>query len=1076
MAIVNLSKTWLVASVWAWTLIGSFAQGARTNSNSPEWEDLAVFGQNKLPPRCPAWPCPDADSGWKSTYDASPWVRSLNGDWAFRWSPDPDSRPANFYSTTFDASDWKSIPVPSCWELQGYGVPMYVNFTYPFKVDPPQVMEEPPKNYTSYGQRNPVGSYRRTFKVPANWGAGRTLIHFAGVDSAMYVWVNGQKVGYSENSRVPAEFDITDYLRDGENLLAVEVYKFSDSSYLEDQDMWRFAGIFRDVLLYHTPVASIWDFYVNAELATNLQNAVVSLRYTLRNLATKQNDAFDIRLSLRDPSGKTVGGDPLIVERIGRLDAGMTPEKTTSSVKVHKPLLWTSETPNVYDALVELVQNGKVIEARRVDVGFRRVEIHDKQFFVNGVSIKMKGVNRHESDPAGGYTVSRESMEKDITLIKQANLNFVRTCHYTDDPRWYELCNRYGLFIMDENNLETHGISYHRRILPGDDPQWLAAVVDRMQRTVIRDRNNPAVVIWSLGNEAGYGNDFLAMREAARAADPQLRPIHYADMNLAADMDSQTYPTIQWLLQDVEGKAVRKGEGGEIGLVEQHGPYPTGKPFMANEYAHAEANSLGNLQDYWDVFEKYPMLLGGFIWEWADQTIYKTNSEGKKFLAYGGDFGEQPNDGYRCVKGLVSADRVPRPHYWEARKVFQYVKTTSDNPASGSIRIRNKYFFIDLSGFEAEWALEENGISIREGKLKDLNAKPGEEQMVTIPWGKPDWKPGSEYFLTVRFRLKADTLWAKAGFVVAWDQLSIPVPAASRMIAIPGKVNFSQEGMDWVASVNGTRIRVDGNHGWLSSLTFAGQEILFAPLRPNFWRVPTDNDIGWKVPVTMGAWKDAAAKAELQNLDAIETPEGVRIAADLKLPGLSTNLSLSYLLRGDGSVGVALHLEVAKSTPELPRIGVQFAIPAAWSQIRWFGRGPQETYWDRKTGAAVGLYETSVNDWITHYVRPQENANRTDVRWIKFTAAHGSGLEVRSSGRLLGASAWPYSADDLEAATHDYQLAPRNSITVNVDGWQMGIGGDISWGLPVHDQYRLLAKGTYDFSFDLLPVPSSRQK
>ena len=617
-----------MAVVFMATTLAIRVHAEATTANPPEWQNPLVIGENKLPPRNPAWPCPDAASGWSSSYDHSPWVQSLNGSWLFHWSPDPDSRPINFYSPNFDSADWKSLPVPSCWEMQGYGFPMYVNSTYPFKMDPPFVMEEPPTNYTSYQQRNPVGSYLRTFEVPANWSAGRTILHFAGVDSAMYVWVNGHKIGYSEDSRAPAEFDITDYLHGGTNLLAVEVYKFSDASYLEDQDMWRFGGIFRDVFLYHTPDVSLWDFYVKTELDAGLQHAAVSLRYTLRNSSGKPQEGLHVRLTVRDPDGAVLASRPLLEAPATALTTEINPEQSTRFVIVTKPRLWTSETPNVYQALVELLRDGKVIETRREDIGFRKIEVHDRQFFVNGVSLKIKGVNRHESDPAGGYTVSEESMKKDLQLIKQANFNFVRTSHYTDDPRWYELCNRYGIFLMDENNLETHGISYHRRILPGDDPKWLPAVVDRMQRTVIRDRNNPCVVIWSLGNEAGYGDDFLAMRDTARAADPELRPIHYADMNLAADFDSQTYPTIQWLLQDVEGKAIRKGEGGEIGLVEQHGPYPTGKPFVANEYAHAEANSIGNLQDYWDVIEKYPMLIGGFIWEWADQTVYKTNSEG----------------------------------------------------------------------------------------------------------------------------------------------------------------------------------------------------------------------------------------------------------------------------------------------------------------------------------------------------------------------------------------------------------------------------------------------------------------
>jgi beta-galactosidase len=1052
---------------------------AQTNYDNADWQNQAVFGINKLPPRNTAWPCPDTASAWKSNYDYSPWVQSLNGSWSFSWAPDPDSRPKNFFSPDFDASKWKNITVPSCWELEGlkidpigqnnYGVPIYTNSNYPFSTKHiPHILDEPSKSYTSYLQRDPVGSYRRYFTLPANWGHGRTLIHFAGVSSAMYLWVNGHKVGYSENSRVPAEFDITDYLKPGSNLLAVEVYRWSDGSILEDQDMWRLSGIFRDVFLYHTPDVSIWDFYTGAVLDNTLQNANINLRYTLRKAAPVSGD-LRIRLFLRGPGGKT-GKQPLIDEAINTVDTGFNKERSTASVLIQHPLLWTSETPNLYDALVELTLNGKVIESRRMDLGFRKIEVRDKQLFINGVSIKIKGVNRHESDPSGGYTITRANIEKDIKLIKQANLNFVRTSHYPNDPRWYELCNRYGLFLMDENNLETHGISYHKRILPGDNLSWEPAVTDRMKRMVIRDRNNPSIVIWSLGNEAGYGNDFIAMRDTARASDPQLRPIHYADMNLAADFDSQTYPTTTWLVQHVQGKAIRTGEHGEIDmLAQQHGPYPSGKPFIANEYAHAEANSLGNLQDYWDVFEKYPMLLGGFIWEWADQSLYKTDNKDKRFLAYGGDFGDQPNDAYRCIKGLVSGERIPRPHYWEAKKVFQYIKVTADNIQKGRVSVQNKYFFTSLSDFTGEWVLEENGKAIAQGKLNQLNTKPGESQVITIPWGTPIWKHDSAYFLTVKFRLRTNTLWADAGHIVAWDQIQVNEPKVLPAYnpLSKNKVSLTHDTSGWGASVNGVTIKIDGRRGWLSSYKTNGQENLVSPLKPNFWRAPTDNDLGWKAPQLMAPWKDAVANAQLQSLTGTSTRDGASITAVLKLPVDSATVSMIYLLRSDGSLQVAMHLNMSDKAPELTRIGVTFGIPGKNDGIEWYGRGPEENYRDRKTGAAVGLYKTTVNDWITPYVRPQENANRTDIRWINFADNIGKGLSVHAVDNLFAVSAWPYTQADLEATTHNYALPHENFITVNVDGFQMGVGGDNSWGYPPHKEYRILQKGEYDFAIEL---------
>jgi len=651
--------------------------------------------------------------------------------------------------------------------------------------------------------------------------------------------------------------------------------------------------------------------------------------------------------------------------------------------------------------------------------------------------------------------------------MKQANLNSVRNAHYPNDPRWYELCNRHGVFVIDEANVESHGLSYHKKVLPGDRPEWQPAVVDRMQRMVVRDRNHPSIVMWSLGNEAGYGNALLAMREAALQADPQRRPIHYADMNRAADLDSQTYPTTAWLLQHVAGKAVRKGERNEEANREQHGPYPSGRPFLMNEYAHAHANSLGNFQDYWDVIEKYPMLIGGFIWEWADQALYRPGPDGKRFFAYGGDFGDQPNDRAFCLKGMVSAERVPRPHYREAQKVQQYIKVTPDNLKSGRVRIRNDYAFTRLNAFAAEWTLEEDGVSMISGRLDGIDAGPGEEQVVAVPWGAPVWRGDAEYFLTVRFRLRERASWADAGHVVAWEQMAVSAPAL--ISPAPGKTiptaSLRADGADWVAEANGSVVRVDGRTGLLTSFKAGEREFLTSPLRPNFWRVPTDNDLGWKVPQKMGAWKDAG-KAGLQSLDAKVTPGGARIRSGLALPDGTGAVQLTYLLRGDGTLRLELQLKPAATAPEILRVGWQFAIPAGLDRVRWFGRGPHENYWDRHSGAAVGLYQSTVTEWTTPYVRPQENANRTDVRWIEFSGADGAVLQVKAE-EPFGVSAWPYSLDDLAAATHHHLLPRRDFITVNVDGWQMGVGGDNSWGLPVHEKYRLPSRGEYLFSFDL---------
>ena len=1046
-----------------------------------EWQSPSVLGINKLPPRNAAWPCPDAASGWKSNYDTSPWILSLDGQWSYHWAPDPWSRPETFFEPNYDVAHWDTITVPSCVELEGlrkgapgearYGTPIYTNYIFPFVARPPFVLDEPRKDWTTFLQRDPISSYRRTFVVPADWTGGRTLLHFAGVASAMYVWVNGHKIGFSVNSRVPAEFDITESLRPGANTLAVEVYHYAASSYLEDQDMWRLSGIFRDVFLYHTPSVSLWDFYVDPALDANYRDAAMSLHYSLRTAAASQalRSGLRIRMTLRAPDGSVVTGHPLIDEAAIPPADGIGSEKVSAAIPIQAPLLWTNETPNVYDALVELVQNGKTIEARRVDVGFRKVEIHDRQFFINGRPIKIKGVNRHEWDPATGYTVSRARMEEDARLIKQDNFNFVRTSHYSDDPRWYELCNRYGIFLMAENNLETHGISYMKRILPGDDPVWLPAVVDRMRRAVIRDRNNPSIVIWSMGNEAGYGNDWLAVRAETVADDPQHRPIHYADMNAAADMDSQTYPTTDWLLLHVQNKAVRKGEHDEIALVAEQGKYPSNKPFVANEYAHGLGNAQGNFADYWDVFEKYPMLIGGFIWDWADLTPYATDRQGRRFFAYGGDFGDEPNS-HNPAKGLVSADRIPHPAYWEVKQVQDYIKTTAVDLAHGQVRVLNKYDFVSLAGFAGEWVLEENGKPAGHGALRALDLKPGESAVISIPWGKPSWRPGVEYFLTVRFRLRQSTPWAKAGQMVAWDQMAVPNAAGATAPAVSpaaDQVTLSRNGADWVASAGGTVVRIDGTHGWLASMSVGGTEALEQPLRPDFWRVPTENDLGWKLPQKMGAWKESAQNLVLTTLDAAMVSGGAQIRAAYRVPVSTSTAVVTYLLRGDGTLRCDLVLKLGPNSPEIPRVGMQLALPGKWDRIDWFGRGPQENYRDRKTGAAVGLYQARVADWVTHYVIPQDNANRTDIRWIEFAGADGAGLRVKANGPLLGVAAWPYSSEDLAQATHDYQLPRREFTTVNLDGFQIGVGGDNSWGLQTHDQYRLKNQTEFEFAFVL---------
>ncbi|MEE4286319.1 MAG: glycoside hydrolase family 2 TIM barrel-domain containing protein, partial [Mariniphaga sp.] len=629
----------------------------------PEIQNENIFGLNKLPARTAFWPAPDLQEAEKTDYDHAAWVKSLNGEWQFHWSPDPKSRPVEFYKPNFSRKDWATIDVPSTIERQGFGVPLYTNSVYPFKVNPPFVMDEPDSKYTTFKHRNPVGSYCRTFTIPEEWDGKRIIRHLAGSSSGTFVWVNGHKVGYSQDSRLPAEFDLTDFLISGENFLAIETYKYCDGSYLEDQDYWRLSGIYRDVFIRAVPQATLWDVYAQPKVNLENRQGSIVLHYSAANFSEESTKNQSLTVSVSSPSGKSVIDKKSF--NIESFVQGFSDEMVLPEIELGEVELWYDDKPLQYKVLVEFKAGGEVVEAYQLPVAFRKIEIAGNTILLNGGKFKVRGVNRHEFSPDQGWTITREEMIRDLELMKQANINFVRNAHYPNDPRWYELCGQYGMMVMDEANVESHGLSYHKRILPGDKTGWTAASVDRMKRMVIRARQFPSVLMWSLGNEAGYGNAFPEMRKATHNSDPEKRLIQYADMNIAADFDSQTYPTIEWLKQHLQGKAVRKGERGESTNEEQHGKYPSGKPFLMNEYAHAMGNSLGNFDDYWKLIYKNDMLVGGFVWDWVDQALYKNRDNQAEGFVYGGDFGDYPNNGNFCINGLIGADRIPHPHYYE---------------------------------------------------------------------------------------------------------------------------------------------------------------------------------------------------------------------------------------------------------------------------------------------------------------------------------------------------------------------------------------------------------------------------
>ncbi len=1032
----------------------------------PEIQDAKVIGINKLPARTMFWPAPTLEEAQKSDYDHAAWVKSLNGKWSFHWSPDPQSRPVAFYQPEFVRQGWETIEVPSTIERQGFGLSLYTNSVYPFKVNPPFVMDEPDPKYTTFSQRNPVGSYCRNFTVPENWKGKRIILHLAGSSSGTFVWLNGKKVGYSQDSRLPAEFDLTNYLVAGENFLAIETYKYCDGSYLEDQDYWRFSGIFRDVFIRAVPEATLWDVYARPILDLEKKQGSIVLQYTPGNFTKSVESGFSVEVSVIAPSGEKLGSKKSFP--IKPFAPGFGREIALAAVDLGEVKLWYDEKPLQYTLLVELKQKNDVVECYKLPVAFRKIEIAGNTMLLNGQKFKVRGVNRHEFSPNQGWAITREEMVRDLELMKQANVNFVRNAHYPNDPRWYELCSQYGIMVMDEANVESHGLSYHKRVLPGDQPDWTVACVDRMKRMVIRDRQFPAVLMWSLGNEAGYGNAFLEMRKATHASDPEKRLIQYADMNAAADMDSQTYPTIDWIKQHLQGKATRKGERGESTNVEQHGKYPSGRPFLLNEYCHSMGNSLGNFSDYWELFYQNDMLAGGFTWDWVDQALWKNQKNPKDGFLYGGDFGDFPNDGNFMINGLVGADRIPHPHYYEMQKVHQPVsfRLISKNPMV--VAFTNRQMVTNLSEYDLTYQIIADGHPVSAGILNPTDIAPLNQKQVTLPENIA-FDAAKECFLTMSLSLKAACIWAPKGHRVAWEQFRLTEAPAN--CTEPSYQSFSKPGKIETADfilIKGSNfsLRIDKSTGLISEYLFGGKPVIQNKVRFNFWRAMTDNDLGWKVNQKMKVWENEASQYQLKALEVErDNGDGIVLKSSYHFKNTNSVAEIRHTIYPDGKIRIGFEMDIPEKTAHLPRVGLQFEINGSLQQIDWYGRGPHENYLDRKTGAAFGIYRSTIEKFVTPYVRPQENANRCDVRWIRFANDERQQVQFTAeNGGSFSASAWPYTQQTLNSAAHDFELSPGLNTVVNIDGAQMGVGGDNSWGLPVLGQYQL-KPGKYQYSF-----------
>lgn len=985
-------------------------------------QDPQCFAIGRLPPRAAPWSCPDHARARTASYADTPGLIRLGGSWRVQWAARPEDAPRGFWSPGFDDAGWRTLPVPGIAEVHGLGTPIYTNYVYPFRCDPPFVMGEPPAGWTAAVERNPTLSYRRAFTVPAPRQGRRVYIHLAGARGAMQVWVNGLMAGYSEGNHTPAEFDITALVRPGRNLLAVRLWRYCAGSYLEDQDMWRLTGLHREVVVWSAPEGHLWDWHVvqrhgaDGDVGLSLEATVAPDQRT--------------RLSIYRPDGSLAG----------QSDGG-------AAIVLSSPALWSHERPVLHRAVIDLLDaDGRTIESRGRDLGLRRIHLDGAGFHLNGRMLKLQGVNRHEHHADRGPAITAEDMARDLAAIRAGNFNLIRTSHYPNDPMFYELCDRQGMLLMDEADVESHGLSYHRRELPGDRPEWRAACLDRLRRMVMRDRGHACVAAWSLGNEAGYGDVFPAMADEARRLDTERRPIQYADMNLAADMDSQTYPTVPWLRQHLAGTAVRKGEQGQTSHAAQHGPYPSGKPFFMNEYAHARGNSLGNVAAYWELIRAERQLIGGCVWNWHDLDLTRV-ADGRRVPARGGDFGDTPNDGDFAQCGLVDGWGRPHPHLAEIVHVQRPVAAGPGRSAD-AIRLVNRHHDLDLSGYTIAWTLLDDGEPVAEGCCQAPACAPGSDTAWTVP-GLADALPAAtgERVLRLGFRRDGrDAGWDEVRLGGIWSAAE-PAPAEAPSVAVA-------DGQVVITDRQG-RCVLDAR-GRLASWIVDGEELLAGPMHLDCWRPPTSADRGWGMPRICALWRRAGQDARLVE----RSVAGLRIDDALELAGVGTRCRLTWTIRS--ATCLDLHIDFAAApdgVPPIPRLGTTWPLRPGLQRVAWYGLGPGESYRDRLASAGLGRWTSTVDAMGHANPRPQETGNRMGVRWAELSADRGPRrMRIESLADPIDMTALPWSQEALESTEAAHRLTPDGSTWLRLDHGQMGLGGDCTWGERPYAEHLLPAQ------------------
>lgn len=1055
------------------------SQVVKADNFSHDWENHHVLHINRLPARAAF--VPYRQKVGDSSY-------SLNGEWKFRWTPVPDERVFDFYRTEFDDSGWEDFLVPSNWENRGYGTPIYVSAGYPFRIDPPRVMGTPKEDYTTYKERNPVGQYRRTFTLPAHWeGDGEVLLRFDGVMSAFYVWINGEKVGYSQGSMEASEFNVTRYLQKGQNQIALEVYRYSDGSYLEDQDFWRFGGIHRDITLIHTHKVAFRDYTVRTlpakpgcydDFILQVDPAFVVRQGELGVGYRAKAELKDMQgnvVEMTDLEGRQVSGLEVDVPEVLDLEHKASrmnlwyPQRGPRRMGrmqaiVKSPHRWTAETPNLYKLHLTLMnEKGEVVQQIEQRVGFRIVEIKNGQMLVNGAPIRFRGVNRHEHHPVNARVMDEQTMLQDILLMKQANINAVRTSHYPNVTRWYELCDSIGLYVMDEADIEEHGL----RGTLASTPDWHAAFMDRAVRMAERDKNYASVVMWSMGNESGYGPNFAAISAWLHDFDPT-RPVHYegaqgvdgAPDPVTVDVISRFYTRLK---QDYLNPGIPEGEDKERAenarwerLLEIAERDNDNRPVMTSEYAHSMGNALGNFQEYWNEIYSHPRMLGGFIWDWVDQGIYKQLPDGRTMVAYGGDFGDKPNLKAFCFNGIVRSGRETTPKYWEVKQVYSPIslelirgKVEKEVLKGSRLTVTNRHHHVGLENYRCLYTLLKNGRSARQGEIILPEVAPGQATDVALPDFRIDTE--ADVRLHVRLVLRKDRLWAKAGHEVAAFRFAL---------------NEAMMAMTDRRPLKPLAIGESPRHDVLGMLS---------GLRMQVFRAPTDND------KSFGNWLAKDWKNHRLNAPVVENI--VPLRDTMRADGIPHQykvekycyekgaivVTTDYLTYTDGTVDIEQNYRFEGELPELPRLGLNFMLGEQYGNISWYGRGPIESYPDRKEATYIGRWESTLEEQYTPYPRPQDGGNHEEVTDVRLTDHRGRGIRISAIDTPFSFSALPYTAEDLAGATHDCELVPRKQVVVSIDAAVLGLGNS-SCGPGVLKKYAIEKKKEHRLRVRISPL------